>query len=171
MRDGRMEEEGKTLEELTALVERLTCQYWGEKHEPLLLTSIARELTSGGIDYRSIVPGRSLKEILRENAIGIEVISHPNIKARVGTIPSGESYTYPEPNDPPLSEAAFEAMQSHRLGRAALVARGPRVRYQNAKSAREILGDFIELLSTLDVEDLEKVVIPTSILAKLSARR
>lgn len=114
---------------------------WKEVEEPFLLSKIPSILND--MDYKSVLGGQSLKDFINETSgeDGYKLIEDPRHKARVGIIPFGGSYTYQENIN--------------------------NKQVKNMSNNKDVLVDFLRLLSSLPDEDLNSIVIPARVLAKL----
>ncbi|MFB4391032.1 MULTISPECIES: hypothetical protein [unclassified Pseudomonas] len=119
-------------------------EFWALNQKPVLLSNLPALLTKRGLnDYKIALKGSSLKSFVSSIA-GVdtfEVITHSKHKAKVGLIPPGKIYAFTESQK--------------------TVAPPPALTVSNRVSA------LLDILSGLSAEDLEKVVIPASVLVKL----
>jgi len=95
-------------------------------------------------DFRTALGSRTLKAFIKETEQfgGYKLVEHPIQRARVGVVPAGADYKFP-------SEMDHSSMT---------IAKG---------SHQEATLAFFRALATLPSEDLEKVIIPASVLVKL----
>ncbi len=146
-------------EKLIAALADLARKHWDDTqpdHQPLLLSNIPPLLKTRGLDYREILGEQRLKDFAHaeESATTFAVVTHPVHKAKVGIIPSDETYTFPD--DTPLTEAGRD--------------RGPpRLPPTGGHAVATIR--FLRALAELPEEDLEGIVIPTRVLVKLFAQK
>jgi hypothetical protein len=145
--------------QLLAALAELARKHWDDtqpEHQPLLLSNIPQLLKLRGLDYREILGEQRLKDFAHaeESTATFAVVTHPVHKAKVGIIPSDETYTFPD--DTPLTEAG--------PGRGSL-----RLAPTGGHAVATIR--FLRALAELPEEDLNGIVIPTRVLVKLFAQR
>lgn len=143
-------------DEIRDQVAKKVVEQWAINRTPYLLSSIGIDLKLAGIDYHKLAgPGVTLSKYIASIAQGrFKVVSHPVIKARVGAIPSTEDYDFPEvekTTDTPTRPAAERA--------------------RRLTPKKYVVLNFLEALSDLPQEDLEKINLPISVLAKLLSRQ
>lgn len=132
---------------LTKAVTEISEEYWAEQNSPVLLSGLPKKLEAKLPDYRLALGARSLKAFIRETEINgsYKLIEHPTLKAKIGVAPSSATYEFPqEPTRQPKRPIAPESNNNQ----AATLA-------------------FLRALATLPESDLERVVIPVSVLTKL----
>lgn len=127
---------------MTALKD-ISDKYWAEQKTPVLLSALPRMLESDVPDYRTVLGPRTLKAFITETreAAGYKLVEHHTQRARVGIAPATVDYEYP-PGSP-----APETIPS--------------------KSNQGVTLAFFRALATLPDAELDKVVIPASVLVKL----
>lgn len=135
--------------ELTPFVTTLraaTQEYWDINKRPLLLSNLPGLFTEQQVDYRAELNGETLKSFVRRtsNDATYKVITHPVHRAKIGLVPPQVDFTF-EVDPEPAKEAASSAIPP--VQNDAIV--------------------LLSILSKLDPEDLEKINIPVSVLAKL----
>lgn len=121
-----------------------TREFWSTYSSPLLLSNLPKALSEKGIvDYKSILTTQSLKAFVHslDGQGAIQVVVHPQHRAKIGLIPAGENYSFTE-------EKAAVKMGSSPTGESQAV-------------------KLLDILSKLSEKDLDKVIIPTSVLVKL----
>lgn len=128
-------------------LKRIVDSYWQENKEPILLSNLPSILEKEIVDFRDGMKGSSLKSFIKDSAdsYGYCLIEHPVQKAKVGIIPSGEDYSFPEESESNKTVAKKKLTQSK--GNPAV--------------------NLLEILSELSKDDLEKVNIPLSVIVKL----
>lgn len=127
---------------LVAALKSISEKYWAERNLPALLSALPRMLESEIPDYRTVLGLRTLKAFIKETeAAGYKLVEHPVQRARVGIAPAAAAYEYPL--ESPLSKTI------------------PSKSNQGATLA------FFRALATLPEAELDKVVIPASVLVKL----
>jgi hypothetical protein len=141
-----------SLEGVLEHVQGIVREHWGATREPLLLSLIAPELSSHGMDYKQLLGTVRLSEFLASNAEGrFVLVRHPTKRAKVGLIPAGEQFEY-EPEPIPVTRTAIGVTSKRR-------------------SARYALLNFLDALGDLPPEELDKIVLPVSAMVKLLERR
>ena len=114
---------------------------WKDVKEPFLLSKIPSILNNK--DYKSVLGGQSLKDFINETSgeDGYEIVEDPRHKAKVAIIPFGENDVYSKNTN------------SKEI--------------KSGSNNKDILVDFLRMLSSLPDEDLNSIVIPARVLAKL----
>lgn len=147
----------KTREGLIDFVAALAQKVWGEgTTTPLYLSDVSPALTREGIDYREIIGSETtLKRFLHENANGkFRVVTDPWKKAKVGLVP-------------PDIQFEFSALQSPKEGERHYSDKSRTTLFSKKRAA----FDFLRALAELEDTDVDKIVIPTSVLIKLFVDR
>lgn len=139
-------------EKLEAALKEISQQHWDEHEEPMLFSSLPNALTKalGGLDYREILKGKSFKAFVKasQGRAGYELAEHPTTKARVGLMPAGKKYEFKDAAAKPKAKVAAHVSTE-------------------VKNAPNRAIALFTILATLSEEDLEKVVIPASVIVKL----
>ena len=139
-----------TKETLADVITKKTQEHWDDKQTPFLLAHVVPAIVKEGFDYKALIAPLSLKQFASGMNGKVKVIQHSSHKARVGLIPANEEYSFEQlPVTTPKQAAKDD-----------IVNRGPR-------SNKYVVLNFLQALSDLSDEELEKVVIPASVLAKL----
>lgn len=135
------------------LVARKAGEWWRSKRTPYLVSSIGIDLKQSGLEYRQLAaPSINLAKYLSSIAHGeFKVVSHPSLRARVGVIPGSEHYNFPE--------------EEPATAKGEVIAQGERVRRTTPR--KYVVLNFLEALSDLPQEELDKISLPISVLAKL----
>lgn len=129
---------------LVTAVKTITENHWRERNSPVLLSALPRLLEGEAPDFRAVLGSRTLKAFIKETgeSAGYKLVEHPTQRARVGVAPAAAEYNFPsEPAHPSMTIAA--------------------------RSNQEATLAFFRALAALPDADLEKVVIPASVLVKL----
>ncbi|MFP3678427.1 hypothetical protein SB725_15025 [Pseudomonas sp. SIMBA_041] len=123
-----------------------TQDYWDANQKPLLLSNLPVIFAERQVDYRTELDGETLKSFVRRTAgdATYKVITHPVHRAKIGLVPPQVEYKFVDDAEPAQEAAASEIAP-----------------VQNDAIA------LLNILSKLDPEDLEKINIPVSVLAKL----
>lgn len=139
-------------EQLEAVLKKISQNSWDANTAPALLSSLPHEIekVSPGLDYKGALNGRSLKAFIKatQDHADYKLVEHPTTKARVGIMPASETYEFQDP------KARQTTMPT--VPKAA-----------NKKNAPNRAIGLFTILATLSDEDLEKVVIPASVIVKL----
>lgn len=126
--------------DLSKILKEKTLRYWSEKHNPLLLSTLAKEIQRdiGASEYDSLLgESGSLKNFIQATQsanTGYKLIEHPEQKAKIGLIPFKENYFFPSKKNN-LNEA-------------------------------DIAG-FVKVLKTLTEEELKQLSVPASLIVRI----
>ena len=141
---------GETVErtELGDHLRVIVNENWAQSERPILISLVPDHLRlrAPNEDYKSALGSASLKTFVKssQNEFGYRVVEHPTQKAKVGLVPEGTDYKFPD------DEAkAVEA---------------------NPDTFNKSGADGIALLKSLaklSDSDLDKITIPVAVLAKL----
>lgn len=140
-----------TKETLAEVIEKKTREHWEDKQTPYLLADVVPDIVKEGFDYKALISPLSLKQFTAGMGGKVKVIQHSYLKAKVGLIPADKDFSFDQQPVVSPKQAAKDE----------IVARG------NFRSNKYVVLNFLQALSALSDEDLEKVVIPASVLAKL----
>ena len=123
-----------------------------EAKQPYFLSDVGIDMKILGIDYRAILGEEGLKKFVRrtQHTAGYQLVEHPLQKAKVGIIPAGAKYSFPN---------AAHAEHDHER------------RSPAPASAERAVIDFLRALSHLSDEDQDAVVIPVRVLTRLFGKR
>ncbi|KGR93963.1 hypothetical protein [Burkholderia sp. ABCPW 111] len=135
-------EEEKRLEEAILKVSK---DAWSLRNEPALLSDMPPLLTKAIPNYKAILGTRNLKAFIKSTGsnAGYKLVEHPTQRARVGVAPETANFEYAQDEAKPT------------------VSPGAR------KANEEVVIAFLRALANLPNADLDKVVLPASVLAKL----
>lgn len=130
---------------------------WEEKKEPYLLSSVGVDLKKEkGKNIKEELNGEKLKSwiINNKDSILVEVIEHPLIKEKIGIIPKGEVFNYTSESERKINKKNNISVKS---------------RLCNKKENENLmkLKDFLNMVSVLSEKDLDKVIIPSSVILKI----
>lgn len=130
-------------EALVAAVKAISDDFWAQRETPVLLSGLPKLLEARIPDYRSTLGTRSLKSFIKETegSGDYKLIEHPTLKAKIGVAPVSANFEFPQES--------------------------PRHSMTTDANKQAITLAFLRVLATLPESDLDKVVIPTSILTKL----
>ena len=139
-----------TEDELITFLTHQANQAWkAEPPQPYLLSNVTPDLKAQGKSYRGAVGEKGLAQwALSAEQHKFTVVRHPTQKAKVGVIPFGEVYVFPEKRIE--SNAENQPLQT-----------------TGARRTKPIIVRFLESLSRLEQSDLVKIEIPVDIIAKL----
>lgn len=130
--------------ELVTAIKAISEDYWRSQNSPILLSALPLMLEKSNPNYRAVLGDRTLKAFVREteNTESYKLVEHPIQRARVGVVPAEANYEFPQgvPSPPTVI---------------------------TAKNSQEVTLAFFRALATLPEDDLDKVVIPVSVLVKL----
>ena len=131
-------------------VKAIVDTHWQDNERPILLSFLTKPLKEklGDESYALITKGKSLKEVVKESSekYGYKLIEHPTQKAKIGVIPIGKTYNF-ENNDGE-KQRKFS-------------------RNEKTFDDQEIVLSFLKLLQKLPPQELEKVIIPASVITLL----
>lgn len=129
---------------------------WDDAEQPYLLSMVSPDLKAEDIDYRSILGEERLKTFVKrtEGNNNYNMVEHPSQKAKVGVVPAGVQFTFVDNDE--YQKTPIEDIRPQK----------------NSITERErIVIDFLRILSKLPDKDLDGVIIPTRVLAKILGRR
>ena len=125
--------------------------WWDEHQAPYLLAFVAPELNSKGIDYRAVIGEERLKGFVERHVADgqFRLVAHPLQYAKVGIVPVGVAFEY----ETTVEEA------------------NPGNRKEPREKPDDTLIRFLRALEHLPASELDKIVLPTSVLVRLVGRR
>lgn len=137
-------------EDLICKIQKITKAFWDTHNQPLLLSDLPRKLIEEGIDnYKEIAEGNMKKFVSSSmSSDNYKLIVHPHQKAKIGIIPATESYSY---------DVSFEP-------------RDKKTNYRDCNISEKSAILFLRSLSKLSDEEIDSIVIPTKVLAKLFSK-
>ncbi|WP_018896463.1 hypothetical protein [Rhizobium sp. 2MFCol3.1] len=141
----------QTKETLAQIIVAETKRYWDDEHKPLLLSDLVPILINEKYQYKDLIAPLTLKQFVSSMSGKVKVVQHSQQKAKVGVIPPDETYSF----------------EIHAVADEREPVKDSLVRKSHARSNKYVVLNFLEALSTLDKEDLDQIVIPAGILAKL----
>lgn len=148
----------ETADEIVSFIDVRTQQNWHERKEPLLLSLLGSEMLALNRDYRDIIAPTTFRQFLTSNTAGkLQIVQHPNQKAKIGLIPLGENFVFPE-----AIEIAQEVSPAFSDKKASV---------KRKVQGKYIVQNFLDLLSDLDSEDVSRVSIPIDVIAKMIKSR
>ncbi|WP_426051574.1 hypothetical protein [Brevundimonas sp. SL161] len=119
-------------------------KFWGESKEPYLLSYIAPDLTKIGVSYKEILGPIKLKDFLSEDTKSrLNIVSHSLHRAKVGVVPAGVAYRFPDDHIKVIEGTADAA------GQKAILA-------------------FVDVISAMDDDALENWNIPASVIKRIA---
>lgn len=135
---------------LKALVARRTHETWRSLRGPYYISFIAIDAAKENVDYKSIIEPLKLRQwALAVEIDGVKVIAHHVHKAKVGFVPAEEEYIFDDNN------------ANNETKYATITRRAP------ASQTRRSTLQFMETLSTLSDEELDKITIPARTIVRL----
>lgn len=133
--------------ELGGMLKKIADDAWKASQEPVLLSDLPAELRlhDASLDYKEVLKPQSMKAFIKEGGaqFGIQLVAHPEQRAKLGLIPAGVAYTFP-----PTGGTSAVQDEKSSVGSAEGVA-------------------LMRMLAKLSDDDLSKITIPVSVLAKL----
>lgn len=141
-----------TKDELIEFLQRRTTEVWDASKQPYYLARVQPDLRESGKNYREAT-GEQTLALFSETVPNIRVVRHPHQKAKIGLVPASSSFEFSEIEGQSSTEATTPALPS-------------RSRVYRPGSQRVVV-DFLQLLSTLDDDDLKDFHIPSLVLAKM----
>lgn len=129
-------------QDLLKALNSISSTQWKAHGIPILLSNLPPLLESEVPGFRDILGANSLRSYIKRlgSDAGLKLIEHPTHKAKVGIAPAGVEYKFPE---------------DERSGKSDVNGSQP--------PALRLLNE----LAKLPQEDLDKVIIPVSVLIKL----
>lgn len=130
--------------QLSTIIRDISKTYWEMQKAPILLSALPPLLVREVPNYREHLGKRTLKAFINETSVagGYKIVEHPTQQARIGVTLADIDYEFPEEPLNPTKTASSENNQQATLA-------------------------FLRVLATLPDAELDKVVIPTSVLIKL----
>lgn len=142
----------QTEDELKAFLKEKAKKAWDDEGHPYWLSYLAPDLKPLGVDYKTILGEERLKQFARRTeGDSYRYVEHPRMKAKVGIVPPASEFEFA---DEPLTQPA----ETDRRG-------------DQAAEREQAVLHFFRALSKLSDDELEGIVIPTSVLVKLLGRR
>ncbi len=142
-------------QEVKAALKKIADAHWDARKTPILLSELPEKLEAEAPDYKEVLAGKSLKAFalsVGEDS-GFKLISHHSQRAKLGLAPANVDFEFPK------EEATQPGATCPAIGQEGARDRGPR--------SQEPVLVLLRALRALPPEELEKVVIPVSILVKL----
>ncbi|KAB1086173.1 hypothetical protein F4V91_06830 [Neorhizobium galegae] len=142
-----------TAETLADFIEEKTREYWKKNETPFLLADVGPAITkaaSPDFNYKALIAPLSLKQFVAGMSGKVKVVQHATHKAKVGVIPANEDFEF---GDKVVFEVSMEPKENPTKS--------------HSRSNKYIVLNFLQALASLDDSELDKVVIPASVLAKL----
>jgi hypothetical protein len=138
--------------ELADYIVSRTNQEWQENAFPYLLSRISPELDKSNVDYKPLIAPQTLKNFTLTLGDRVRLVQHPLHRARIGLVPAHVDFEFDSPNLSDVSSPAAPRSDSKR-----------RLKVQ----PRYAVLNFLEALAELTPEEVDKVQIPISVLAKI----
>jgi hypothetical protein len=133
---------------LKIAIKTIADKYWETNQQPILLSEVGPILMkeAGGVDYRTLLDGKSLKVFIRDTGgeHGYRLVEHPTQGAKVALAPLSSKFE-------------FTVIATEKLPK-----KSDAIRRGGNKVAA-----LLEILSALPEEELAKISIPVSALVKL----
>lgn len=139
-----MENYPKSEDGVRSFIKEQVRKKWDDNKSPYRLSDIVTDFKQFG-DLKEIIGGKQLKVWLadKESDLGIKLLTHPTVKARVVIVPDYSDYSFDEKvNKDRLEE-------------------------KNSLTSKEITILFLGVLGSLPQHDLDDIHIPAKIIAKL----
>lgn len=136
---------------LIKAIEEETKAIWDNQRKPWLLSDVGPFLTKKDIPYKDLISPLTLKKFVDGLDGRVKVVQHSSRRARVGLIPADKTYSFDEEIQS-VTPTPHEQVSASR---------------PPSRSTKYAVINFLHAISTLDEADLDKIIIPTSVLAKL----
>jgi len=139
-----MENYPKNEDGVRSFIKEKVRKKWDENNSPYRLSDVVTDFKQFG-DLKEIIGGKQLKLWLsdKESDLGIKILTHPTVKARVVIVPDYSDFSFDEKeNKIPLDK-------------------------KKELTTKEITILFLEALGSLPQHDLDEIHIPAKIIAKL----
>lgn len=132
-------------DDLAKKLKECALNFWETYGTPLLLSNIPRVLDSSMSGYKDVLAGRTLKEFVVETGkeFGYRLVEHPTQRAKIAILPDEIAFDFPS------NQSNF------------------RERRHERSSSENVVMAFLKKLNELSPEEVDKVIIPTSVLVKL----
>ncbi|MDU0365350.1 hypothetical protein RWK44_33825 [Rhizobium sp. 25PS6] len=140
-----------TKENLINTIEKKTKEIWDEHEKPWLLSDVEPFLKREGFSYKDLIAPLTLKKFAAGLDGKVKVVQHSSRRARVGIIPADKTYSF-DGEIPAATTTPDREVSTSR---------------PHSRSTKYAVINFLHAISTLDEADLDKIIIPTSVLAKL----
>ena len=138
----------KTEAALGAFLKEKAAENW-KNEAPYLLSSLAPDLRLESVSYREVIGAdETLKQFVQRTGetYGYKIVQHPSQKPKVGIVPADADFEFEDTGQKPLQERRS----------------GP---------PDGVLYNFLRALGKLPASEIDKIVIPTSVLVKLARYR
>jgi hypothetical protein len=142
-----------TKESIARFISRRTIAEWRNSSKPYMLNQISPELMSKDIDYKKVIYPLTLKQFAMSIGPDVKMIIHPTQKSKIGLVPKDQMFDFQGTE----AESDFSQRTS---------SSSPKKHYKISRAKFAVLN-FLDALNKLDDKELESVVIPVSVLAKL----
>ena len=118
--------------------------YWDKQKQPLLLSGLPKLIEEQIPDYRALLNGLTLKLFILDTGkvAGYKLIVHPSQPARIAVAPSAANYAFPPDQK---KDKQIKILENN----------------------RQVTLAFLDALAALPTAEIDKVIIPTSVLIKL----
>lgn len=143
-------------ETLAVRISEFVEEAWKADAQPVLLSNLGMELRRGGVDYKTVISGKSLSTFISEQVDQVTIVQHPTEKLKLGVIPRGESFEFQvgasDAKDPSEAETGSNSTQPKNT---------------HVAESRRALYAFIHQLSKLPASERDGVNIPINVLIRL----
>lgn len=139
-----MENYPKSEDGVRSFIKEQVKKRWDDNKSPYRLSDIVTDFRKFG-DLKAIIGGKQLKAWLsdKESDLGVKVLTHPTVKARVVIVPDYSDYSFDEKENKTTLET------------------------KKNLTNKEVTILFLGVLGSLPQHDLEDIHIPAKIIAKL----
>lgn len=151
---------------LKSMIATRAQEMWEHEHRPYYISYIANDSRKDGVDYRDLIKPLKLRQWAITNEIdGFKIVEHPRHKAKVGYVPITAEFSFDdvEPAEEATADAVADEGTPEPEGARKLrtpVVSGP------VKTRRAML-QFLETLSKLDDDELDRISIPVRTIVRL----
>lgn len=145
-----------TEEDLISFILKRTSEEWENKNVPYYLSNVSPDLRSERVDYRPIVEPLTLKQFVESRMHSVvDVYVHPKHKPKIALVPKGSAFAFEDVKKDPI----IDHPSSDQKGR---------ITKDASFASRRTVMQFIDLVSRLDRQDLDRISVPLDVLAKLA---
>lgn len=140
--------------DLAVFLRKKAEEHWNDRQLPYFLSLVSPDFKKLGTDYKVILRDETLKTFVKRTSAhaGYRLVEHPRQRAKLGVVPNNIDFKFENEIDKPTENAT-------------------RTEFAPALDEKEALLNFLGVISKLPKDDLDKIVIPTSILVKLLGGR
>jgi hypothetical protein len=141
-----------TKESIAKFIARRVNEEWKNSSKPYMLNQISPDLLAKGINYKEVISPLTLKQFTGSMGQNIKLVMHHTQKSKIGLVPKDQ---------------LFEFTNNSIEGRSEQLTASSSTKRNKISRSKFAVLNFLDALNKLDEKEIESVVIPVSILAKL----